>query len=497
MGRAGAAALVLVLLSRLVILLAYHPDTSDVDYYERYAGVVAAMAAEKLSLPSAQGDGLEVGGLAAASSSKIVEYPPLAIAFMAAAGLGATQPTPAYPDAYADRYRLAVFAIDVLVLVALTAAACLKLADRNASRRTLIGSLAVYGIGGVALAYLYYDRLDLVVGALLLFSLLLLLNGSWRSSFVLLALAVGFKAVPLVLAPLWVVGSVPTDLWVRATSVDLRRLARVTLGRTLFLLGVSLVLFVPFLAAVGPRAVDFVRFNGMRGVQIESTASSILLVLHMFGVPIEIVPQFGAVEIVSAAVPLISALSPILVALAALAATAAYVRSRRGAGDTAVDPTGPSPASPQLLAASDPEGFVAATLLILLITLVLSKVLSPQYLLWLVPLVPLLAFGPLRGRLFQIVFLAGCFVSTLIFPIFYLREFERLDASGVYLDPGGLGVALLLVRNGILVGLALLVAWPLVRRRGKGGPTSAGGETANDLDVAGPQDPRPAAQPAN
>ena len=84
----------------------------------------------------------------------------------------------------------------------------------------------------------------------------------------------------------------------------------------------------------------------------------------------------------------------------------------------------------------------------LLLTLVTSKLLSPQYLIWLLPLVPLMDIGPARTRAFQLWFLATCAVTTAIFPYLLGRTLARQDpGSDGYLDPTLLGVGLLLVRN--------------------------------------------------
>jgi hypothetical protein len=47
-----------------------------------------------------------------------------------------------------------------------------------------------------------------------------------------------------------------------------------------------------------------------------------------------------------------------------------------------------------------------------------SKVLSPQYVIWLLTLVPL-SFGGLAGVGVSAVFLAACLTTTLVFPYYY------------------------------------------------------------------------------
>ena len=78
-----------------------------------------------------------------------------------------------------------------------------------------------------------------------------------------------------------------------------------------------------------------------------------------------------------------------------------------------------------------------------------SKVLSPQYMIWLLPLAPLCAPG-LAGAGLCLVFLAACAATTQIFPVHY----------GDLLDGRFPGPELLLGRNALLVALWVLLLLP-------------------------------------
>jgi hypothetical protein len=80
-----------------------------------------------------------------------------------------------------------------------------------------------------------------------------------------------------------------------------------------------------------------------------------------------------------------------------------------------------------------------------------SNVLSPMYMIWLLPLAPLSAEG-IAGPGISVVFLAACWMSTLVFPIDYS------DLVNLRLP----GPNLLLARNLLLV---LLWSLLLVMRR--------------------------------
>ena len=91
------------------------------------------------------------------------------------------------------------------------------------------------------------------------------------------------------------------------------------------------------------------------------------------------------------------------------------------------------------------------------------KVGSPQYLLWLAPLVPLLPLRP-RGadRYWAVLLLAGMVVTTLIFPCLYEEvKGERRGDELLWAGPTAIGLALLAAKSFLLgaafIWLAVLV----------------------------------------
>jgi hypothetical protein len=76
-----------------------------------------------------------------------------------------------------------------------------------------------------------------------------------------------------------------------------------------------------------------------------------------------------------------------------------------------------------------------------------GKILSPQFLIWLIPFVTVL--GGDTGRLARKIFLQACIATTIIYPLFALRlilEYNNLA-----------GIILLNYRNALLVGLLFLL----------------------------------------
>jgi hypothetical protein len=182
-----------------------------------------------------------------------------------------------------------------------------------------------------------------------------------------------------------------------------------------------------------PGAFAFLAFQRDRGTEVESLGALVFHVARHFGWEGEVRLHYGSVEFLG---PYVGAVST-----AALALTAAAfgwlllwrLRARRFGSRTLAE---------------------AAFTAVLMFT-VTSRVLSPQYLVWLVGLAAVCrSFAASGMRLPSGLVLAACAVTVLEFPVWF--------AHVVAGDP--LGVALLFVRNGLLVAAALTAARALWRR---------------------------------
>jgi hypothetical protein len=109
--------------------------------------------------------------------------------------------------------------------------------------------------------------------------------------------------------------------------------------------------------------------------------------------------------------------------------------------------------SPRLV--SSPEGLALAWAATVCIAVVWGRVLSPQYLIWLLPLVPLVEGR--AGRRATLLLVAGLLLTNVWYPVHYLDAVLRSDSGSI---------VLLVVRNLVLSGLlvTLLVALGRTRR---------------------------------
>ena len=211
--------LLIVVISHALLATIYTPVHSDVHTYRDYAAAVSRGIADGTSFSEARDASVreqaEVDGdVDPGEDAFLIEYPPLAVYWMALPGIGLdlNSGVGAEGDAYAARFRLAMFAVDLIAIVILAAWA----ARSFLSKEDELGDawrLAFFGISTLILGNLLFDRLDFMVAALLLASATLLVRGWWPVAYLLLGLAINFKAAPIALAPLWVLASLPVRLY--------------------------------------------------------------------------------------------------------------------------------------------------------------------------------------------------------------------------------------------------------------------------------------------
>lgn len=206
-------------------------------------------------------------------------------------------------------------------------------------------------------------------------------------------------------------------------------------------------LVVAFCATM-PGALAFLTFQRDRGTEVESVGALVFHVARHFGWRGEVLLNYGSVEFVGPYVPVVSSAAMGLTVLAFGWLLVWRVRAVRFRASTPCD---------------------AAFAAVLLFTTT-SRVISPQYLVWLVGLAAacLVFRGSRMGRPALLV-LAATGVTFLEFPVW----FSHVVTSD------GLGVLLLLVRNGLLVGATLIACRRLWRdtvsgpRGGDGGALPA------------------------
>ena len=303
-----------------------------------------------------------------------------------------------------------------LLVTALDAAAFAVLVGNGRSRGRLIAAwfwlAAILALGGVGMF-----RLDAVTVPLAVVGSLWLVGRPWLGS-VLLAVATWIKVWPAAL--------------LAAALIAVRRRPAVVGGAAVVS---AVVVIAVVIAGGGAHLLGFVGDQTSRGLQIEAPVSTVYMLLAAAGVPGASV--FYDRDLITFQVTgpdvdvVIAVMTPVLiVGMLAIAAIGA-IKAWRGAPFVVLFPP---------LATALVLGFI-----------VLNKVGSPQYMTWLVaPVVVGLVLQVRRWWPPAVLTLVILALTQLIFPFWYDGILTLMPAS----------VALLVVRNVLLVGL---FAWVVVR----------------------------------
>ncbi|MEU6661487.1 glycosyltransferase 87 family protein [Streptomyces sp. NPDC046821] len=173
-------------------------------------------------------------------------------------------------------------------------------------------------------------------------------------------------------------------------------------------------------AVAMPGAFAFLTFQRARGTEVESLGALVFHVARQFGWSGSVALHYGSMEFLGPYVHVVSVAAQGLTVVAFGWLVLWRVRARAWVPGTLAD---------------------AAFVAVLLFT-VTSRVISPQYLLWLIGLAAVsTVFAGSRMTLPAVLVLAASLVTFLEFPL----GFTHIVASD------GLGLTMLLVRNGLLV----------------------------------------------
>jgi hypothetical protein len=341
-----------------------------------------------------------------------VEYPPGALpAFVVPVYL---RKLAGYHGTYFDWLRAELLVLQLGCLVAMA----LALVRLGASRRRAYLALAAAGGGSGILGPIAYFHYDWWPAFLAVAALAALLAGRGVAACALAAVGAAAKVFPVLLVPFAL-----AELWRRA------RWRGVGVG-TAAAAGVLAAIVVPF-AVVAPHGLGWALHRELRRpLEVESIGTSFFVVAHhVAGYGLHAVWIARSRNLDSPAAHAVVQLLGVLTAVSLVAIFVLWLRSSRG-----------------------PEELVLAVCAAAVAYVVFSKVFSPQYLIWLLVLVPLLG-GRLGARATGLL-LAICGVTQIFEPY---RWQQYWHFATPWLD------WVVVARNALVLALLALLAEPLVR----------------------------------
>ncbi len=303
-----------------------------------------------------------------------VEYPPGALPVFAAPAIGHDG-----FSLYNREFQILMALCGVGALLAMT----LALRSLAASAERMAAALAFAALAPLVLGSVILYRYDLWPAALAVAGLAAVLAGRERLGFASLGLGIAAKVFPAVLLP-------PAFAYVWRTRG--RREALLCLAACVAVLA---VVIVPFLALAPHGLWKSIVSQTTRPLQIESLGAALLLAAHQAGgLGITMESSRGSQNLVGS---LPHALGTASTAVLVVTLVGIWAAAARG------------PATPDRLVR-----FSAASLVAFV---ALSKVISPQFMIWLIPLVPLVRGR--RGLAASSLLGLALLLTQLWFPIRY------------------------------------------------------------------------------
>jgi len=340
-----------------------------------------------------------------------LEYPPGALPMFALPGLA----EPGEGQDVSPGFRRTFETLMWLCGAASLAAMAVVLAVLRRRPAAVWSALGFAALAPLALGSVYLSRFDLWPAALAVAGIAALVAGRLRVGHAVLGLGAAAKLYPGVLIPLALAYA-----WKRAG----RREALVCLALAV---GVPLLIFLPFVILSPGGVWHSFSVQLTRPLQVESIGAALLLAAHhAFGVDVTGETSHGSQNLAGNGADAL-AIGASIVQLAVLLWI--FVAFARGSGSR--------------------ESLVRYSAAAVCAFVALGKVLSPQFLIWLVPLVPLV-----RGRrgLWASVLLGLALVLTqLWFPFRYFRLALDFEAGLSWL---------LLARDLTLVALVVVLLVP-------------------------------------
>jgi hypothetical protein len=385
---------------------------TDVTHYECYGLVFWLGSHATTLLPQTQCAFLSNTAPQTMFHALPLEYPPLTVLLFSLPLLA--------PLAY---YALS-FALFMTLVVGLI---CWLLAHSGVQRAAPIFLLYLL-LGAAAVAQV---RFDLLPAACTLVCVLAAERGRWRTAYVMLALGVLLKLYPIVAFPAlflaeqraWPSEQEPSQLrrWRWQNSLLFVSLLIVVMG------GFALLNYQE--AILSPLSYFL-----QRPPQIEALASSVIWINSYFGLPYQVSFSFGSLNLASGLSGLISQIDTLL-ALAGIIWVFSLQWRRR------ID-------------------FAQTMVALVCVLLTTGKVFSPQYLIWLFPLLAYIFAAGKTNRCWMYAWAVISLLTTFIYIFYYSRLLNPLtDAQVIQTLPGFFELVALRNLCLLLTTLAFLSGW--------------------------------------
>jgi len=344
-----------------------------------------------------------------------MEYPPMAlIAFTLPHFISTNGSLTLHQYSYAYLFENVLFSLAISTLL------LASIRYWHPEKRERIKPLALFTVLIIICAPLIPWRYDLFPALLTFLAMFFIIVNKPALAGVSIGIAVAAKLYPVITIPIFVMYLL--------LNKEIFSFKRFIYGG-----GISILTLLPFFILAPDWMTSFLSYHQLRGFEIESTISGLLLLGKILGIgSVKVVHNFSSFNISSAHADILINWIPYITITAHLIIYAScfyWFRHEYKQRSSIL-----------------PESFVVYILVSIMIFIATNKVFSPQYIIWLIPFVPLIRF-----RYASILVIIALF-TNLIFP----------SSFALLINFNPLAILLLNIRNILFI---MLIIWILFEHR--------------------------------
>lgn len=336
------------------------------------------------------------------------EYPPLAYLLLLPPRIFTSDPT----------MYMVLYTVEALVFVVIGLKLLMKMASRTDVSMALV--VVTYVLSIVLLHRFIYDRFDIIVAVVALAAVYFFVTNRLFAASILIVLGMFMKIYPALLVP------------VIALCLINRHQYRDLAVQAAFCIILCAVLMAPFLMMAPDNAWNFVSYHGDRGLHVESMAGSLLLLGDVLGLcSTDVSSTFGSWNIDGDTPGMLATVSTAVMAAGiAFSLILYFIKDRRC----------PGPEKEML--------FMLGCAAVLTSFVILNKVFSAQYVIWLLmAYLPLaMCLGPDGSRR----------LCTAVIVMIALTMAMVVSYNDLW-DAGPAGVVVLVIRNMMVLAMLVLL----------------------------------------
>lgn len=315
-----------------------------------------------------------------------------------------------------------IFGFQMAAVCIIGAALLMKIAAKL--ERSYTPLLIAYVASIFALNYFIFDRFDIIVAVLMIASLYFYTQKRYSWAVVLVVIGMFIKLYPAILLPALIMPMLADGRY------------RLAARQVVLFLVLTVAIMIPFICWSPDNVWNFLAYHSERGLQIESVASSIILMFTLYGfTSVNWDFTFGSYNINGGvADAIVPYMMPLMIAMIILAYVLFYLWCRSRTEEDNI------------------RGVVFVSVLLVLFFVLFNKVFSAQYVVWITaPMI--MAYAYYRGTKTRNMLAAVIVMNILTYAM------VKTSSDLMSIEP--MGIWLLFIRNVLVIAMTVALCYDM------------------------------------